>query len=222
MHNRLVAVLGRPDTPTDAVEEYCRYLASALAAHGTSLQIARVKWIERGWRRALQEFSEEFPSQENCWFLLQYTALSWSRRGFSWRFLSVIRHLKKRGARCAVVFHDAETYFGTRIVDRVRRAVQLYTMRNTLRHADLLIFTIPPAKIPWIVTPSQKTAFIPVGANLASPESGWRKTDNSEASPTVAVFSLSEGSVGAGEVQQIADAMVFAAERIGPLHILVL
>ncbi|MGC0774261.1 MAG: glycosyltransferase family 4 protein [Candidatus Acidiferrum sp.] len=223
MSNRCVAVLGRPDSPTDAVEEYCRYLASALAAQGTSLQIARLGWAETGWRTAIEELSEKFPSQDNSWFLLQYTALAWSRRGFSWRFVSVLRHLKKRGARCAVVFHDAEAYFGTRFVDRARRAVQLRTMSNASRLADLSIFTIPPEKIPWIVAPSQKTVFIPVGPNLASPELGWQKTDaKSTAAPTVVVFSLSEGSVGAGEVRQLADAARFAAERIGPLRILVL
>lgn len=223
MHNRCVAVLGRPDTPTDAVEEYCRYLSSALVAQGISLDIARVHWTETDWRKALAELTEKFPEQENTWFLLQYTALAWSWRGFSWRFLKVIRHLKKRGARCAVVFHDAETYFGSRVIDRVRRAVQLYTMRTAWRLADLSIFTIPPEKIPWITVPSEKCAFIPVGANLSAPEHVWRSAGSKvNASPAVAIFSLSEGSVGAGEVKSIADAALFAAERIGPLRILVL
>ena len=223
MHNRCVAVLGRRDTPTDAVEEYCRYLSSALAAQGISLEIARVHWMQNGWRTALAELTEKFPRQENSWFLLQYTALAWSRRGFSWRFLKVIRHLKKRGARCAIVFHDAEAYFGSRLVDRVRRAVQLYTMRAAERLADLSIFTIPAEKIPWIKAPAQKSAFIPVGANLPSPEQVWRSADSKvNASPVVAIFSLSAGTVGAAEVNSIADAALFAAERIGPLTILVL
>jgi glycosyltransferase involved in cell wall biosynthesis len=222
MPDRCVAVLGRPDKPTDAVEEYCRYLASALATQGTTLKIARVRWAESGWRTALNELSDKFPIQEHSWFLLQYTALAWSRRGFSWRFSRLIRHLQERGARCAVVFHDAETYFGNRLIDRVRRAVQLSTMRVALRLADLAIFTIPPMKIPWIDEPSRKTVFIPVGANLPSPETAWQTTARKESSLTVAVFSLSEGSVGAGEVKQIADAARFAAERIGPLRILVL
>ena len=29
---RILALLGRPDEPTDAVEEYCRYLGGALRA----------------------------------------------------------------------------------------------------------------------------------------------------------------------------------------------
>jgi glycosyltransferase involved in cell wall biosynthesis len=223
MANRCVAVLGRPDTPTDAVEEYCHYLAAALGTRGTTLEIERVRWAENGWRAALKELSDKFPRQENSWFLLQYTALAWSRRGFSWRFLGLIRHLKKRGARCAVVFHDPEAYFGNRIVDRMRRAVQLSTMRSAWRLADLSIFTIPPERIPWMARPSQKTVFIPVGANLPPPQSAWQKVDTAKDSPpTVAVFSLSGGSVGAGEVKQIADAARFAAERIGSLRILVL
>jgi glycosyltransferase involved in cell wall biosynthesis len=223
MSDRCVAVLGRPDTPTDAVEEYCCYLAAALATRGTTFEIARLLWAEHGWRAALKELTDKFPSQENSWFLLQYTALAWSRRGFSWRFLKVIRHLQKRGARCAVVFHDAEPYFGNRIIDRFRRAVQLRTMQSAYRLADLSIFTIPPEKIPWIVAPWRKTVFIPVGANLPPPQSAWQKTDaRKDSPPTVAVFSLSEGSVGTGEVKQIADAVRFAAEQIGPLRILVL
>src|SRR5579864_1821569 len=223
MSDRCVAVLGQPDQPTDAVAEYCRYLASALAAQGTTLEITRVRWAEAGWQTALKELSDKFPIQENPWFLLQYTALAWSRRGFSWRFLNLIRHLKKCGARCAVVFHDAETYFGNRLVDRARRAVQLFTMRSALQLADLSIFTIPPEKIPWIAAPSRKTVFIPVGANLPSPETAWEKVNAiKESPPTVAAFSLSEGQVGAGEVKQIADAARFAAERIGSLRLLVL
>jgi glycosyltransferase involved in cell wall biosynthesis len=223
MDNRCVAVLGRPDTPTDAIEEYCRYLSSALAAQGTSLEITRVRWMEIGWHTALGELSDKFPCQENSWFLLQYAALAWSRRGFPWRFLKVLRHLKNGGAHCAVVFHDAETYFGSRLVDRLRRAVQLYTMRKASRFADLSIFTIPPEKIPWLPALARKTAFIPVGANLPSPEQAWQKTDaKKEVLQTVVVFSLSEGRVGAEEVRLIADAVLFAAQHIGPLRILVL
>lgn len=223
MDERWVAALGRPDTPTDAVEEYCRYLASALNARGIMLEIARVAWTEEGLSSSLESFSGKFPTQKTSWFLLQYTALAWSRRGFPWRFLKVIRHLKRTGMGCAVVFHDAETYFGTRLVDRVRQAMQLHVMREAWRLADLSIFTIPPAKVPWLPAPQEKTAFIPVGANLPSPELAWARSDvKKQGPPTVGVFSLSEGPVGAKEVNAIADALLFAAERIGRLRVLVL
>jgi glycosyltransferase involved in cell wall biosynthesis len=223
MHNRCVAVLGRPDSPTDAVEEYCRYLSSALAKREISLELVRVRWPENGWRSSLEELLQKFGSSGNSWFLLQYTALAWSRRGFSWRFVRVLRHLKRLGAPCAIVFHDAEPNFGSRLIDRVRRFVQLYTMRKALRSADLTIFTIPPEKIPWHTAQTGKTIFIPVGANLPTPELAWQKTDaNSGASPRVAVFSLSDGSVGALEVNAIADAVLFVAERFGPMQLAVL
>lgn len=105
MNERCVAVLGWRDEPTDAVEEYCQYLSRALAAHGMQLELIRVPWPEIGWRRAVQDLREKTRDSRNTWFLLQYTALGWSRRGFPLRVLSVIRALKKNGGRCVVVFH---------------------------------------------------------------------------------------------------------------------
>jgi hypothetical protein len=36
---RVIALLGRRDEPTDAVEEYCRYLGAALVEHSFNLEI---------------------------------------------------------------------------------------------------------------------------------------------------------------------------------------
>jgi len=78
---RCVAVLGRQDEPIDAVEQYCQYLSSALVAEGISLELMRVPWAEIGWRKALRELREGTPKTRNAaWFLMQYTALAWSRR----------------------------------------------------------------------------------------------------------------------------------------------
>lgn len=221
---RCVAVLGRRDEPTDAVEEYCEYLSGALAMEGISLDLARLRWAEIGWRKALEELRERTTETGNpTWFLLQYTALAWSRRGFSWRVVRVIRMLKQGGARCAVVFHDAEAYYGSRLVDRMRRAVQLWTMRQALRQADLAVLTIPAEKIPWIPRHAQNTVFIPVGANLPSPETVWtRAKERQRDAPAVAVFSLSGGRVGTQEVRLIAEGLRYAAERIGALQLVVL
>lgn len=219
-----MAVLGRRDEPTDAVEEYCEYLSRALAAEGISLELARLRWAEIGWRTGLRELSARTRANENpAWFLLQYTALAWSRRGFPGRALRVIRALKSIGARCAVVFHDAEAYPGSRLVDRVRRAVQLRTMRQALRLADLAILTIPAEKIPWVPPNTRNAVFIPVGANLPSPETAWTRTKRQGTDlPTVAVFSLSGDGVRAEEVRRIAEALKYAAERIGKLQVAVL
>jgi hypothetical protein len=81
MYEPCVAVLGRRDEPTDAVEEYYRYLADGLKIKGESLELARVKWAEAGWHVALHEFLANYPSKKNRCFFLRYTALAWSRRG---------------------------------------------------------------------------------------------------------------------------------------------
>lgn len=219
-----VAVLGRRDEPTDAVEEYCQYLSKALAARGITLKLEWIPWSEEGWRGALDEFRKSAVETRNTkWFLLQYTALAWSRRGFSVRALQVIRLLKSRGARCAVVFHDAEGYYGNRLVDRTRRAVQEWTMRHAARLADLAIFTIPPEIVGWLPVGAQNTACIPVGANLPGPEKAWNQIKASGGNlPTVAIFSLSDGGVRTREVRDIAEAARYAAERIGKLRLVLL
>lgn len=221
---RCVAVLGRRDEPTDAVEEYCQYLSKALSARGIVLELARIHWAEKGWRRALGEFWNSAPETKNTnWFLLQYTALAWSRRGFSVRGLQVIRMLKSAGACCAVVFHDVEAYYGNRLVDRTRRAVQKWTMRQAVRLADVAVFTIPPRKIGWLPAGTQNAICIPVGANLPSPELAWEQTKMiSQSGPAVAVFSLSDQGVRAKEVADIAEAIRYVAERIGNLRVVLL
>jgi glycosyltransferase involved in cell wall biosynthesis len=206
------------------VEEYCRYLSQALAGKGISLELKRILWAEMGWRRALGEFRKSTLEARNTnWFLLQYTALSWSRRGFSIRTPRVIRLLKSMGARCAVVFHDAEAYYGNRLVDRIRRALQNRTMLHAARLADLTIFTIPPDIIRWRPPNTKNTVFIPVGANLPGPEAAWSQTKpRRKDQPTVAVFSLSDRGVRAEEVRDIAEAARHVAERMGKLRVVVL
>jgi glycosyltransferase involved in cell wall biosynthesis len=220
---RCVAVLGRRKETIDAVEEYCRYLGAALEKHAISFEIARMEWATKGWRRALRELRQKVGNQRNTWVLLQYTALAWSRRGFSLRVPGIIKALKKNGAHCAVVFHDAEGYPGNRLVDRIRRAAQLHTMRETLRLADFSILTIPAEKIPWMDRNSRNVVFIPVGANLPSPEKAWsQEKDRAKNLPTVAVFSPSGNSGGAEEANSIAETVRYAAERMGPLRLLVM
>lgn len=217
-----VALLGRRDEPTDAVEEYCQHLANSLTTLGFSLELQRVGWAETNWKSALQELNKTVVESENKWFFLQYTALAWSQRGFPQRVLKILKTLHQKDARCAVVFHDAEPYFGTRIVDRIRRMIQVRTMRSLLKRADLAILTIPAEKIPWVDSGARNLIVAPVGANLPSPESVWFKKKLPGQLPTVGIFSLSEGAVGEKEVQLAADAMRYASERLGPLRLTIL
>ena len=222
MTERCVALLGRPDEPTDAVLEYCEYLGDALNRQGIPLELFRVRWFELGWRSALRELRNKIGQSPKATFLVQYTALMWSRRGFSWRVLSVIGLLKKSDARCVIVFHDSEGYLGSRLVDRLRRKVQIYTMRKMLQLANLAILNVPPENAPWVPAGSRKTVCIPVGANLPSPEGGWSQADVTRTEPpSVVVFSLSGGRVLEQEVQTISEAVGYAEEKLGTLRLVV-
>src|SRR5215469_15458012 len=166
MSKRVIVLLGRKDEPTDAVEEYCRYLGSALQSHEIQLEVRRVPWEIRGWSEALRGLRLEAADWRDSWVLVQYTALAWSARGFPQKVLRVAKILKAAGARVAIVFHDVEPYPGTRIIDSFRRAVQVRAMRRALGLADAAIFTVPPEKTSWCPRSRPNVTFIPVGPNL--------------------------------------------------------
>jgi glycosyltransferase involved in cell wall biosynthesis len=218
-----VAILGRPEEPADGVRDYCCYLRDALANEGVNLTLTQVRWVEIGHKASRQELLKAVDGKENAFFLLQYTALSWSRRGFALSAVRILKLLKMNGARVAVVFHDPDGYAGDRAVDRFRRALQRYAMKRLVRLSDLAIFTLPRDKISWLPADTQNFVFIPVGANLPAPERACQEQRNSTASkPVVAVFSLSDEPTLAKEVGQIAQAVNNAAKQVGPLEVVVL
>ena len=162
MTRPVIALLGRKDEPTDAIEEYCRYLGDALQAHGFQLHIRRVPWELHGWRQSLLALQLQSQTWRDTWVLVQYTALAWSARGFPLRFPRVLRQLKSAGARVAVVFHDVEPFSSPRLIDRLRHRVQARTMRRALELADLAILTVPLYKLSWL-------PFIPTNAVYTDP-----------------------------------------------------
>ena len=223
MSQRCVALLGRRDVPTDAVEEYCTYLAEALGERGIRLEVERVAWDASGWSAALRDLRLRLAKEKNTWVLVQYTALGWSRRGFSFRVLGILRMIRECGARCGVVFHDAEPYFGNRAIDRIRRRIQLATMRGALRLADVAIVTVPPEKIPWVAGAARRPVFIPVGANLPAPESAWKVREaRAGGVPAIAVFSLSPARLGEEEARTISRAALHVSEQMGALRVVVM
>jgi glycosyltransferase involved in cell wall biosynthesis len=215
---KCIAVLGRREEPTDGVEDYCSYLGEALAAEGVHLNSVRVKWAELGWQASLTELSKTIADQQNAFFLLQYTALAWSRRGFSMRAVSVLKLLKKSGARCAVVFHDPDGFAGNRMIDRLRKNLQRRTMRRILQLSDAAIFTLALEKISWLPQGVRNVFCIPVGANLPAPERAWAAPRNpARAQPVVAIFSLSDQPIRTQEIKLAAEALNYAARHAGPL-----
>jgi glycosyltransferase involved in cell wall biosynthesis len=216
----MIALLGRRDEPTDAVEEYCRYLGAALGAHGFELAVTRLPWTERGWSAALRELGQKAANWRGRWVCVQYTALAWSARGFPLRFLSVLDVLRGAGARVAVVYHDAGPYSGSRGLEKLRRAVQLHAMRGSLRRANLGIFTVPLNAISWFGAPPRNAAFIPVGANLPVTVVNETKTCKSPQHVLrVAVFGITGGEAGRKESGRIAEAVRFVSTTIGKLEL---
>jgi glycosyltransferase involved in cell wall biosynthesis len=211
------ALLGRKDEPTDAVEEYCRYLAADLQAHDIQLGICRVSWEIHGWPDALRALRLQATKWRDTWVLIQYTALGWSARGFPQKVLHVLKILKSAGTRVGIVFHDVEPYPGTRLIDSVRRFDQVRTMRRALAVADLSIFTVPPERLSWLTAAPPNAVFVPVGPNLPIPTLPAASSQQDHV-PTIGVFSITGGEAGARETEIILAAGRYAAKKIGKLH----
>jgi glycosyltransferase involved in cell wall biosynthesis len=217
-HHRWIALLGREDEPTDALEDYCKILAEALFKRGYSLEMIRIAWAEQGWYGALRDADKRFAEQPYSWALVQYTPLAWSRRGFPLRFTRMIRRLKDAGMQVLIVFHDPEPFGGHRFRDRVRRRVQLAVMRLAARLADKIVTTISPERVSWMNDPRirAKALLVPVGSNLPATLRDVQSPRNQI--PMIIVFGFSDI---ASEISLIAAVLCRAAEEVGPLHLTV-
>ena len=217
MRQTCIALLGKRDAPTDAVEEYCRYLGTALNSHDIQLEIRRVPWEIHGWSDSLTALRLQAADWRDRWVLLQYTALAWSSRGFPQKFLSVLNILKSAGARIGIVFHDVEPFSGTRLVDSVRRFAQVRTMRRALFLADLAVFTVPPDRLSWPSALPPQVAFVPVGPNLPIPPAPLEHSQ--DIVPTIGVFSITGGESGVRETETIIRAVRHTAYKVGKLRL---
>jgi glycosyltransferase involved in cell wall biosynthesis len=218
MSAHCVALLGRADHPTDAVEEYCRYLSEALRSHSFELELVRVHWNEHGWSAGLSELRRKASNWGGQWVLVQYTALAWSKRGFPWNFPRALRVLRHAGARVAVVYHDAEPHAGKRSIDRLRSFVQTSTMRRALLASDLAILTVPAKQLRWLPACQDRAAFIPVGANLPIDSVELQKPPSGR-TPTVAVFGITGGPAGERETRMIIETIQLTSKKLGKLKL---
>jgi len=118
-----------------------------------------------------------------------------------------------------VVFHDAEPFAGTRLVDRFRRAAQVRAMRRAAAAAELAVFPVPPERLSWVGASLWNAVFLPVGPNLG----GELPQDHTSlhAPPAVAVYGITGGAAGERETRDIVAALRFAAGKLGPLRLLV-
>jgi glycosyltransferase involved in cell wall biosynthesis len=216
----IIALLGRRDTPTDGVEDYCRCLGKALGQRGHAADLVRVPWRELGWSRALVWLWRESTRWRHRWVLLQYTAMSWSYRGFPFRLLMVLGVLRLRSCRIAVVFHDASGFPGGRWIDYLRRTYQHWIMRRAYHWAERAIVNIPVDRTAWLPADPAKVVCIPVGSNV--PAAAREKDGQDGKVKTVVVFGVTAGECGRREAVQIARAVHRAAEALPRLRLVVL
>lgn len=193
-HETWIALLGRQDRPVDGVDDYCTFLGHALASRGIELKKCRVQWFELGRLRALRQLWRECAEWRGKRVLVQYTALSWSRRGFPLYALAAVAILRRCGARCAIVFHEPQGVSEPgKLVGRIRRASQNWVARQLHSLAAGSIFAEPLATIPWLAHNNAKAVFIPIGANIPEPRTKLDSdASRNGAQRKVAVFCLSD------------------------------
>lgn len=219
--NTWIALLGRRDMPTDGVEDYCTYLGPALAERGVELRQVRVPWTE-GWLRALRGLWRESAAWRGTWVLIQYTGLGWSRRGFSFGALAALAILRRRGVRCAVVFHEASRQpVGARLRERFRGACQNWVIRRLYRKAHKAIFTVPLETISWLRKREAKAVFIPIGANIPERVARRAAPIGADREKTVIIFGVTGMPQTDREVDEIASVMKGTSRAIANLRLVV-
>ena len=88
----------------DGVEDYCAQLREAFLEQGVPFEMLRMPLAEQSWRSSLAWLRGRLAAHDPSVVLLQYNALSWSRRGFSVGALLVLRTLKRHTSRVGCHF----------------------------------------------------------------------------------------------------------------------
>lgn len=218
----IIALLGRRDVPTDAVEDYSRLLGEAFSKLGSDFSLIRIAWDEEGWVKGLRGLWRKSAAWRGEWVLVQYTSLMWSRRGFPLLLPFVFGILRIRDVRIAVVFHDQGPFGGKRMVDRCRRACQRAVMRRAYTASENSILAIPVETASWLPSPPVKARYIPIGPNVPTAARPDRSIRNRNAARTITVFAITDAGDIGREVADIARAAREAAQHIPSLHLVTL
>jgi glycosyltransferase involved in cell wall biosynthesis len=224
MGKSLTALLGRRERPTDGVADYSAFLSVALARRGIRMEASHVDWDERGWVGALRTLRRRRAEWRGSWVLVHHTAMAWSRRGFPFGLLIVLATLRRRGARCAVVFHEAARQpSGPRMRDKIRGVCQDWVIRRAFRTAERAIFTVPLENVAWVPRNTSKAVYIPIGANIPERLCAHDSSDTqAQTRKTVAVFCLSQNSNLALEIADLAHAAERVRDSVGEARLVIL
>ncbi len=223
----IVALLGREDQPTDGVRDFVHLLGAAVEARGRSFLVERLPPAAGPARERLRMLTGRHPG---AWFVLQYTALQWSRRAVPVRVPGLLRTIRAQGGRAGIVFHDIAPYDGTRVIDYVRRTVQRATMRRALAATDHAFVAgqhrpgrdVPAGFAGWAPALTAGLTFLPVGSVLPPLDAAQQGRPQPRATrpggaARIGVFGVTDGR-DAIEVGQIADVLRLAQARLGPLE----
>jgi len=224
MLTSIFALAGRRERPTDGVADYCSFLSEALSKRGIGMETLHFESDERGWATALRDLRHRRADWRGSWVVAHYTAMSWSRRGFPIGFLNVLRTLRRDGARCAVVFHEAaRQQSGSRLRDAIRGACQDWVICRAFRSVDKAIFTVPVGNVAWPPRNDPRAVYIPIGANI--PER-IRLSDSpdgkSGSQKTAAIFCLSLNPNLLLELADLAHAAERVRESVGAVRFVIL
>jgi glycosyltransferase involved in cell wall biosynthesis len=133
----------------------------------------------------------------------------------------VLKVLRHNDARCVVIFHDALPYGGSRLIDRLRRACQLWVMRAAYRRTDRSVLPVPLDQVTWLPPRPTKAAFIPIGANLPPVMVDTRIVPASDGAKTVAVYGVTGEPATLAEVRDISHVLKLTRARIKNLRLVV-
>jgi len=215
----LVFVLGRRDTPTDGVEDYCRKLVDAFAAGGSPAEIVRVDWMDGGLRGALRDLRRATTlSGTRPRVVLQFTHLSWSRRGVPFRAILVAAVLRRRAADLRVIIHDPTPFAGPGALGWLRARAQEATMVVLALLAGRAFLTVDPDVVGWARLPfvRRRLSTLPVGSNI---EPVAQRSFRGNVF-TIAVFSVTEGPK-LSEVDELAAIVNEVGAALGSVQVLV-
>jgi glycosyltransferase involved in cell wall biosynthesis len=205
--------------PTDGVEDYCIFLGAGLSSLGIELERIRIPWIEKGWIGALRQLARECTAWRSRWVLMQYTAFTWSRRGFPFPALMALALLRRSGARVVIVFHEPCRQGGIRWIDRFRGACQDWVIRSLYRRSAKSIFTVPLETVSWLPKGENKAAFIPIGANIPERVNRRGAPGLEGQNKTVIVFGITGAPELAREAEQIAGVLREASKTLNGLRL---
>lgn len=125
------------------------------------------------------------------------------------------------GTKCAVVFHDANPFQGSRLRDQLRTNIQILCMRQAYRAAQLSIYPIPLDAVSWLPEDRSKAFFIPIGSNLPECSSFSQPQGAPTGRRRVAIFGVTEHDI-ASESFQIHRAVIRATKYIQDLEVVLI